>query len=495
MKDVLLSLESVSKYYPGVAALKNMSLDIYKGETLAIAGENGAGKSTLIKVLAGAISPSSGRINFEGTEYSALNPHTAQRIGISVIYQEFNLLNTLSVAENVFAGQLPSNCGLYNKKEAEKRAKEIFNMMDVDIDVTTPVGNLSVAYMQLVEIAKSLSRNVKLLIMDEPTAPLTTKETDRLFRIVRSIQEKGTTIIFITHRLDEIFEIADRVMVMRDGEKISVDSVKDITKSNLVQNMVGRTISETFPKCDKVIGETVLEVKKLCGNGVKNINFELHKGEILGFGGLVGSGRTEIIRVLFGADAKDAGEINLFGEEVSINSPRDALKNKIALLTEDRKQLGLMLGQSIGDNISLPNLKNISKLGVLNKNKEKSMTKEQISSLKIICYSPSQLAGTLSGGNQQKVVLAKWLATDTEIFIFDEPTRGIDVGAKLEIYNIMNSLCENGKSIIMISSEMDELINMSDRILVLYEGQQMGILEKPEFAQDRILALASGERI
>lgn len=495
MQEILLSMKNVSKQYPGVLALDDMTLEVYKGETLALLGENGAGKSTLIKTLSGAITPTSGTIVFEGKEYEQMNPQLSTSLGISVIYQEFNLMDSLSVAENIFVGHLPTKHKLYDEKETIRQAEEIFHSMDVDIDVTQKVGELSVAYMQLVEIAKSLTKDVKLLIMDEPTAPLTAKETELLFRIMRMLKERGITIIFITHRLGEVFEMADRVTIMRDGKKISTNLIGEMTKESLIQGMVGRKMSDAYPISHKQIGETVLKVEGLSGNGVHDISFELRKGEILGLAGLVGAGRTEIMRVLYGADKRDAGKVWLNGREVHFHTPKQAVQHGVALIPEDRKRHGAILDLPISQNIVLPNLKKIADLFLLNRKKEKTVVDEQIDALKVACYSGKQLAGTLSGGNQQKVVLAKWLASNAQILIFDEPTRGIDVGAKQEIYNLMNHLCEQGMAILMISSEMEEIIGMADRIIVLYEGVQMGELQKAESSQESILTLASGEKI
>ncbi|MEG1944062.1 MAG: sugar ABC transporter ATP-binding protein [Oscillospiraceae bacterium] len=495
LQDVLLSLKNISKRYPGVLALDNVSLDIYKGETLAIVGENGAGKSTLIKILSGAITPTEGSIVFEDKEYSSMNPQLSTALGVSVIYQEFNLMDKLSVAENIYAGHLPTKNRLFDQKEMFRQAGKIFEEMKVKIDVTQKVEELSVAYMQLVEIAKSLTKNVNLLIMDEPTAPLTTNETELLFETMKRLKDNGVTIIYISHRLSEIFSVADRVTILRDGKKISTHEIGDITKEKLICGMVGREMKDTFPQKKNTLGKTILRVKNLCGNGVKDVSFELHRGEILGLAGLVGAGRTEIMRVLFGADKMESGEIYLDDKKVSFASPKQAVKDGVGLIPEDRKRQGAILSLPISQNISLPNLRRISKLCLLNKKKEREMIDGQIASLKISCYSGKQLAGTLSGGNQQKVVLAKWLASNAKVLIFDEPTRGIDVGAKQEIYNLLNKLCEKGMAIIMISSEMDEIIGMSDRIVVLYEGTQMRILEKEEFSQEVILTLASGENL
>ncbi len=495
MKQVLLSLKHISKQYPGVLALNDVSLDVYEGETLALCGENGAGKSTLIKTLSGSILPSEGTIIYDGKEYDSMTPKRSQDLGISVVYQEFNLMNTLSVAENVYVGRLPMKHGLYDKKTCIEDAKKIFADMEVDIDVTKPVEELSVAYMQLVEIAKNLAKETRLLIMDEPTAPLTEHECIILFGIMRKLKERGVTIIFISHRMNEIFDVCDRAAVMRDGQLISVHNIAEINRDQLIRDMVGRSMSEAYPVCEKTIGETVLKVENLSGNGVKQISFELHRGEILGLAGLVGAGRTEIMRILYGADNGGSGDITLHGKKVFFKNPKEAVKNGIVLLPEDRKREGVLLTLPISQNVVLPNLRKVSSGLFVNRKKVDEMVERQRSDLKIACYSGEQLAGTLSGGNQQKVVLAKWLASDAEILIFDEPTRGIDVGAKWEIYNLMNALCKRGMSIIMISSEMDELIGMSDRVVVLFEGKQTGTLAKSEFSQEAILTLASGEEL
>lgn len=493
-QDTFLSVQNISKQYPGVLALDSVSFDVKKGETMALIGENGAGKSTLIKILSGAIAPSSGELVFQEGTYTCMTPTLSHSMGIEVIYQEMNLMNSLTVAENIFAGNLPrTKAGLFDKKTMIEKSNEIFKRMNIVIDPEIQVENLSIAYMQMVEIAKALSRDVRLLIMDEPTAPLTKNEVGTLMDIVRRLQKQGVTIIFISHRLDEIFDICHRVTVLRDGKWITTDNVADMTRADLIRHMVGRELSDTYPKRANPIGETVLELRDFCGNGVKNISFQLHKGEVLGMAGLVGSGRTEIIRALYGADESDGGKVLLHGKEVRFHAPKDAVRHGVVLLPEDRKREGLLLALPISQNITLPNLHKLSnKLKVLKPRREKEMIDRQMDSLRIAAYSSSQIAGTLSGGNQQKVVLAKWLASNADILIFDEPTRGIDVGAKQEIYKLMNELCAAGKSIIMISSEMEESLGMSDRLVVLYEGQQMGILHKEAFSQEAVLMLASG---
>ncbi len=493
-RDVLISIRNITKIYPGVVALDDVSFDINRGEMHALIGENGAGKSTLIKVLAGATHADGGEIVFDGTTYEDISPALAVSLGISVIYQEFNLMNSLTVAENVFMGHYPMKYGLIDRGEMNRRTAEIFKSMGVFLDPKEVVANLSVAHMQLVEIAKSLSKELNLLIMDEPTAPLTNKEVSELFRIIRGLRDKGVTIVFISHRLDEIFDLCDRVTVLRDGKKVCTDEICSLTKNDLVMRMVGREISNVYPKRKGAVGETILKVENLSGNGVSNVSFELHKGEILGFGGLVGAGRTEIMRVLYGADPKESGRIEIRGEKVSITSPLDAVRHGMVLLPEDRKAQGLLLNLPISQNIILSCLDKIRNGIALNRRKEKEIVEEQVSALHVACYSASQIAATLSGGNQQKVVVGKWLAADADILIFDEPTRGIDVGAKYEIYLLLNALCDQGKSIIMISSEMDELLGMSDRIIVMYEGRQMKTLTKEMFSQEAVLAYASGEK-
>lgn len=495
-QDTFLSIRNISKQYPGVLALDQVSFDIKRGETMALIGENGAGKSTLIKVLSGAIVPSEGELEFQEGTYTQMTPMLSRSLGVEVIYQEMNLMNSLTVAENVFAGNLPkSKAGLFDKKAMIQKTKEVFARMNVEIDPEAVVENLPIAYMQMVEIAKALSKDVRLLIMDEPTAPLTKKEVGTLMDIVRTLKKQGVTIIFISHRLDEIFEICDRVTVLRDGKWIMTGAIADMTQADLIRYMVGRELRDTYPQRTNPIGETVLELRDFSGNGVKNINFELHRGEVLGMAGLVGAGRTEIIRALYGADPATGGQALLHGKPVKFRSPRDAVRHGVVLLPEDRKREGLVLFLPIAQNISLPNLGRVSSsIKTLRRRAEKRMVDKQMKDLRVAAFSAEQIAGTLSGGNQQKVVLAKWLASDAEVFIFDEPTRGIDVGAKQEIYKLMNDLCAAGKAIIMISSEMEESLGMSDRLVVLYEGQQMGVLEKEEFSQVAVLTLASGAK-
>lgn len=493
-KKTILSMRNISKQYPGVLALDQVSLDILEGETHALVGENGAGKSTFIKVLAGAIQPDEGEIELDGKIYQSISPSLASSLGIEVIYQEFNLMPTLSVAENIYMGHHPKKHGLIDYKEMDRRCNELFKSMGISIDPHMIVSDLSTAYMQMVEIAKALAKDVRILIMDEPTAPLTANEVEILFRLMGRLHDMGVTIIYISHRLNEIFQVADRLTVIRDGRKIGTYATEEMTREKLIQKMVGRELNETYPQNNIQSGEVSLSVRNLCGNGVEGITFDLHKGEILGFGGLVGAGRTEIMRILFGADLRTGGEAFLDGKPLSMTSPGRSVHEGVALIPEDRKQQGVILNLSILENIILPNLDMVTHGTIIDQKQEARLTQEQIQSLRIICPSPYQLVRNLSGGNQQKVVLAKWVLSATKVLIFDEPTRGIDVGAKQEIYKLMRGLCENGISIIMISSDMEELLGMSDRIVVLCEGRQMGILERSDFSQEAVLALASGNR-
>ena len=496
MQEHILKLNNLSKHYPGVVALDDVSMEIRRGETHALVGANGAGKSTLIKIISGETTPSAGTIEYEGQAYSAMSPMLSLSLGISVMYQELNIMEGLSVAENIFAGCYPTKNGLYDAKETTNKAREIFKEIGIDIDVKAQAGSYSVGHMQMIEMAKALVRDIKLLILDEPTAPLTDNETRMLFRIMKVLKDKGVTIIYISHRLEEIFGLADSVTILRDGKKKITADIDAITKAEMIRSMVGKDVLDIYPpRKGKVGDEVVLKAENLCGNGVENISFDLHRGEILGFGGLVGAGRTEIMRVLFGADKKDSGSVLLYGNTIHIVTPEQSVKNNLAFLPEDRKRDGALLGLTIAENIVLPSLKRISRFGLMNRKKEIDMAAKQISDLSIACYSNQQEAGKLSGGNQQKVVLAKWLASGAQILIFDEPTRGIDVGAKWEIYLLMRDLCEQGKSIIMISSEIEELIGMSDRILVLYEGKQQGLLDESAMTQEHVMILASGEAL
>lgn len=493
MEEYALQLKHVTKTYPGVVALNDITVDVKKGEILAICGENGAGKSTMMKLISGAIAPNEGTITVFGQEYERMTPALSRELGIEVVYQEFNLVPELPVSENIFLGMYPGNKVTPDFKKMEKETKELFDMLEVDINPKTKVKDLSTAYCQLVEIAKGVSKNPKILILDEPTAALTEKETGILFKLVKKLKEQGTTMLYVSHRLSEIFDIADRVTVFRDGQVIETRDIADIDRHQLIALMAGREISDTYPEKTNKIGETVLEVKDLCGLGVENINFELHRGEILGFAGLVGAGRTETARMIFGADKADSGKIIYEGKEVKITNPEKACELGIGLVPEDRKTQGVIQNLSIRKNITLAILKLVSHMGIMNFKKENEILEKHKNALSIKTPSFEQLVKNLSGGNQQKVVVSKWLARECDVLLMDEPTRGIDVEAKHEIYMIMNELASQGVAIIMISSEMPELIGMADRILVMSEGRQTGILDRSEFSQEKILEMASHE--
>lgn len=489
----ILELKHISKQYTGVKALDDVSISFRRGEVHALMGENGAGKSTLIKTLSGAIQPNDGEIVFEGTTYTHMEPHQAMELGIHVIYQEFNMMPELSVAENIFMGQQLGGGVLFNKSITEERAQKILDGMHVKINARETVKNLSVANMQLVEIAKALTRDVKVLVMDEPTAPLTDAEVETLFEIVQMLKSKGVTIIYISHRIAEVFQISDRVSVLRDGRFIKTVMTNDVDRDELIRLMVGREVSDTYPKRDFAPGEVVLELRDVCGNGVENVSFAVRSGEIFGLSGLVGAGRTETMRMIFGADPIDSGEVLLNGQPVHPKHPAEAVKLGIGLIPEDRKQQGLLLDLPIFTNISMATMRDISHFTVVNSRAEKENVNRLVEAVTIKTPSIAQLVRNLSGGNQQKVVLAKWLAANCKVLIFDEPTRGIDVGARHEIYKLMNELCRQGIAIVMISSDMEEILGMSDRIMVLCEGHQAGILEREAFSQETILSLASGQ--
>lgn len=490
----VLEVRNITKRYPGVVALDNVSLAIEKGEIHALMGENGAGKSTLINVIAGAVSADDGEVVIDGITYKRLTPAQSRYEGIGVIYQEFNLISSLSIVENIFLGEKVGNSRFVpNKKEMYRRAKELMKMLGCDVNPDIHVDMLSTAQQQLVEIAKAVSRNCKVLIMDEPTAVIAVAEVEHLFKIVRKLREKGVTIVYISHRMDEIFELCDRISILRDGQYISTRNIKDVSRNVLIRDMVGREVVEKFPVRETGIGETVMEVKNLTGNGDHDINFSLHKGEILGFAGLVGAGRTELAKMLCGDVKPVSGEIFINGKPIKFRNVSSAVDAGIALIPEDRKGEGLLLDYSVEWNISSMSFKRISRFGIVNQREVDRLSNKYINKLHIKTPGSKQYVRNLSGGNQQKVVVAKTLSAKASIFIFDEPTRGIDVGAKQEIYKLMNEIAKEGNSIIMISSEIGELMGMSDRMIILYKGRIAGCLEKNEFSQARFLELASGE--
>lgn len=490
-KKPVLSLKDITKVYPGVVALNKVSIDFYPGEVHALIGENGAGKSTFIKTITGAHAPDGGTITIDGETYKAMTPSLARAHGVECIYQEFNLIDVLSAAENICYGERHGK--LVNHKKMSEIAQSLFDDFGVDIDPGTLVRDLTPGHMQIVEIAKAVSKNARILILDEPTAPLSVAEVKILFRIVRKLRDDGVAIIFISHRLDEVFELTDRVSILRDGEYITTLNTAETTRAELIKYMVGREMSATFPPRNAKIGDVALELKNLTGNGVKNISFKAHKGEVLGISGLVGAGRTEIMKVVYGSEKAQWGEVYVNGEKADIRSPKDAMhKYGVCLIPEDRKREGCFLGETISWNLVYNIVEKISRFGVVNKKKEREIAEYYGNSMRIKAPDlENTKVMTLSGGNQQKVVVGKALATQSDIIIFDEPTRGIDVGAKYEIYELINQLCEEGKCIIMITSDMEELLGMSDRIVVFGERCLAGELTREEFSQERILDLAS----
>ncbi len=493
--DSYLQFSHITKEYPGVTALGDVSLSFSRGEVHALMGANGAGKSTLIKLLSGAEQPTAGSIIFDGETYDQFQPDLALEKGIGVVYQENNLVPTLSVMENVFLGHWPGNRITVNKKEMREKTLEYLREFHVDVDPDAQVETLSPAMQQIVEIIRIISRPLKVLVLDEPTAPLTIAEVDVLFHIVRTLQERNITIIYISHRMEEIFQIADRVSVLRDGRYVGTASMEGMTRQRLISMMIGKEVSSDCPPRTTPIGDTVvLEADHVTGNGVFDVSFRLHAGEILGFAGLVGCGRTELMHVLFGDVSMDRGSLKINGNPVKIRSCHQAIGAGMGLVPEDRKAAGLLLDKSVKVNISLSSLPGLSRLTVVNEKAENETVKRFAEALQIKTPSFSQLAEKLSGGNQQKVVVARWLATNSDILIFDEPTRGIDVAAKQEIYKLMRELTAQGKSILMVSSDMEELLGMADRLVVLSEGHMAGEVTKDDFDAHRILDLASGQR-
>ena len=494
MSDVLLEMKNIQKSFPGVHALDNANIEVRAGEVHALIGENGAGKSTLMKVLNGIYKKDGGQIIYKGEEIELSNPLDAQRRGIGMIHQELNLMPHLSVAENIFIGKEPMVSGVFlDQKKANQAAKELLASMHLDIDPTRRVKSLTVAKQQMVEIAKALNNNSELFVMDEPTSPLTDTEIEELFHFIRQLRAAGRGIIYISHRLEELWRISDRITVMRDGQYVGTVNTADVTKQDIISMMVGRVIYEE-PKqrsCVPADAPVVLEARGLCAPNVKNVSFELHKGEILGFAGLVGAGRTETMRALFGADPRVKGDIFVKGEKVEIHSPSDAVKHGIGYLSEDRKTFGVATGLSVRDNCVMADLENYRTGPLMNDKKIDTIAEEYIHKIAIKTPSLRQLVRNLSGGNQQKIVIAKWLIKRCDVLIFDEPTRGIDVGAKSEIYKLMNKLVEEGKSIIMISSEMPELLRMSDRIVVMSEGSITGELDICDATQTSIMTFAT----
>ena len=494
MGDLILSMKGITKSFSGVAALKNAALDLKAGEVVALMGENGAGKSTLMKILTGIYSKDSGEIKYMGQDVCYKGPAESEEAGISIVHQELNMMNDLTVAQNLFIGREEMNGLLIDDKKMNEKARELFKVLKIDINPAEKIGNLTVGKQQMVEIAKAISSKAKVIIFDEPTAALTDSEIEELFKVIRDLKKQGTGMVYISHRMDEINVISDRVIVMRDGESVGTLITKECSKDDIIKLMVGRTILGEPKTASNVAKDApvVLKCENLNrGKAVKNVSFELRKGEILGFSGLMGAGRTEVARLIFGADKKDSGKIFINGKEVNINTPEDAVAHGIGYLSEDRKRFGLIVEKSIEENTVISSLNDFVKGIFIDRAKSKEVSQKYVENLKTKTPSVSQLVKKLSGGNQQKVVIAKWLVRDSDILIFDEPTRGIDVGAKSEIYALMERLAKEGKSIIMISSELPEVLRMSDRVIVMCEGRITGTLDIAEANQEVIMESAT----
>ena len=493
--EYIIEMQGICKQFPGVKALDNVSFHLKGGEVMALLGENGAGKSTLMKILSGVYLKDSGTLKVFGQTVESLTPKRAQELGISIIHQELNLCKHLTVAENIFLGRERIH-GLRMLSQADMNAEagRILQNLRIDLDPTTIVGDLQVSKQQMVEIAKALSTNARVLIMDEPTSALTSNEIEELFRIIRQLRDEGRGIVYISHRLEELQHIVDTVTILRDGQFILESPFKDISMNDIIANMVGREIKEKFPRvhCEK--GKKVLEVKHLnAGRMVRDVSFESYEGEILGFAGLMGAGRTETTRAIFGVDPKESGQIFIDGKEIKIANPMDAIRNGLVLAPEDRKKDGLCTKLSVRANIELPNLDIAStkRMGVVNRRTVSQMVRDAIKNFTIKLASPEVDAGSLSGGNQQKVVVSKWLARQSRVVIFDEPTRGIDVAAKVEIYHLMNKLKQDGISVIFVSSEMPEVLGIADRIIVMCDGRITGEMMIEDATQEKILELAT----
>lgn len=489
-----IEMRGIDKSFGGNAVLKNAGFLLDDGEVHALMGENGAGKSTLMKILTGVYTKDAGQVIVDGKEVCYNNPQEAEKAGIVFIHQELNVLFDLTVEENMFLGkEIKKVFGICDRKAMRKRVQEILDMLGVDIDPTQRMDELSIGQQQMIEIAKALMVDAKVLIMDEPTAALTQSETEVLFKVVNSLRKKGVSIVYISHRMEEIFELCDRITILRDGTYIDTKRIADIDMNDIVKMMIGREIGERYPVRNSKIGDVAFEVKNLnCPGAFENVSFEVRAGEILGVSGLMGAGRTEIMQAIFGNMPNVTGQLLLDGKEIKNKNPQQAIQNGIGFITEDRKVEGLMLEESIMKNISLANLGRISNGGVINKKKEQELVNKGIEELRIRCFGPQHECNNLSGGNQQKVIFAKWIYTNPKVLILDEPTRGVDIGAKKEIYNIINELAAKGVAIIMVSSELPEVLGMSDRVMVVREGEVRGILNKEEANQESIMTLATG---
>jgi len=493
--EPIVELSGIAKHFGGVQALGGVDFRLFPGEVHALVGENGAGKSTLVKILAGIYRPDAGVVKVGGEVVELRSPTQAQSLGIAVVQQEPMLFPDLDVAENVFMGRHPRDrFGRVDWKRMYREVDQLLASLDVSLSSHAPVQGLSVAEQQLVEIAKALSLQARVLVLDEPTAALSAHEVDELFAIVRQLRERGVAVLFVSHRLEEVFTIADRLTVFRDGTHIITAPVSEMTKDEIIKHMVGRELSNLFPKGEAEIGAVVLEVRNLTRPGVfADVSFQLRQGEILGLAGLVGAGRTEVAQVLFGIDRAESGEIWLKGKKVRIRSPQQAMEYGIAYVPEDRHLHGLVMNFSIASNVTLAILQQVSRLGLVDQRRERKIADEYSSQLSVRSSGVEQLVNALSGGNQQKVVLSKWLATNPSVLILDEPTRGIDVGAKAEVHRIISDLAARGLAIILISSELPEVLAMADRVIVLHEGRVTGTFARSEATQERVMFAATGQ--
>lgn len=492
-----IEMRGIDKLFGSNQVLKQAGFTLESGEVHALMGENGAGKSTLMKILTGVYTKDAGTVLVDGKEVNYKNPQEAEKAGIVFIYQELNVMFDLTVEENLFMGkEIHGKFGICDKKAMQKKAQEARNILGVNISPKTVMAELSVGQQQMVEICKALMADAKVIIMDEPTAALTQSETVALFKVIESLRKKGVSMVYISHRMEEIFELCDRITVLRDGSYIGVKNIPETNMNEIVKMMIGREIGERYPSRNVKIGKEVLKVKELTRKGTfHDVNFSVRAGEVLGVSGLMGAGRTEIMQAIFGNLSYESGTIEIDGKEVKISNPRQAMEHGIGFITEDRKTEGLMLDKSIRENISLCNLRRISKSSVISREAEKNMVAEAIKDLHIKCFGSYHECNNLSGGNQQKVVLAKWILTNPKILILDEPTRGVDIGAKKEIYSIINKLAAQGVAIIMVSSELPEVLGMSDNIMVVREGEVRGIISYEEANQERVMTLATGGTI
>ncbi|MCI5993727.1 MAG: sugar ABC transporter ATP-binding protein [Clostridiales bacterium] len=491
MNDYILSLKNITKEFPGVKALDDVTINVERGTIHGLVGENGAGKSTLIKVLAGIYQPNAGEVILEGEARHFSSPIEARGAGISVVHQEIKLAEPLSVAENMFLGNVMMKGGLVDWAGMRRRAREIVDDLGMDIDINAQVSSLTVAKKQVVEIMHAINNNSKVLIMDEPSAVLTDRELEVMFRIVKQLRAKGITIIYISHRLDEVFDLCDNVSVLRDGRHIDTLPISQVTRQGLITMMVGREMGQEYPKEKGVIGETILKVEHLSRGILKDISFEVKSGEVFGISGLVGAGRTELARAILGIDKPESGEIYVRGKRVKYHTFSDAIRDGLGLIPEDRKLQGLVQIMSVKKNTTLVNMKRVIRCGVISNKLENELSEEYSKKLRVSTPSMDTEVQYLSGGNQQKVVIAKWLFQESEILFLDEPTRGIDVGAKAEIYRLINQMVKEGKTVIMISSEMPEILGMCDRVMVMHEGHKMGVLLAEEATQEKIMALCT----